>query len=152
MLSLARALAREPDIVLLDEAFSSLDQQLRKSVRRDAEALLREAGAAVLAVTHDPDEAMELADRIVVLSDGKILQEGRPQARFWQPESVTAARLLGEINQVNGQWNSGEFITGFGTIFGNRVEANGSDTAGLSPKFLPFTSRALGRFDALYWA
>ena len=116
--ALARALARDPDVVLLDEAFSSLDQQLRKSVRRDAKALLREAGAAVLVVTHDPDEAMELADRIVILSAGKVLQEGAPEELFWRPQSEVCGRLLGEINAVSGTYSDAGFETAFGTISG----------------------------------
>lgn len=114
--ALARALAREPDVVLLDEAFSSLDQQLRKSVRRDAKQLLKETDAAVLAVTHDPDEAMELADTIVVLDQGRILQTGGAQELYWRPESVTAARLLGDVNEVPGRWQDGQFNTAFGAI------------------------------------
>ena len=114
--ALARALAREPDVVLLDEAFSSLDQQLRKSMRRDAKALLKQANAAVLAVTHDPDEALELADTIVVLSEGRILQQGAPEDLYWRPQSQTAARLLGEVNAMPGTWHDGLLKTAIGDV------------------------------------
>ncbi len=114
--ALARALAPEPNVVLLDEAFSSLDQQLRKSVRGETKALLREAGAAVLAVTHDPDEALEMADRIVALNAGKVLQEGKPEELYWRPQSVKGARLLGAINALPGTWAEGRFKTEFGSI------------------------------------
>ncbi|RGP39736.1 Arabinose import ATP-binding protein AraG [Altererythrobacter insulae] len=131
--ALARALARDPDIVLLDEAFSSLDQQLRKSVRRDAKALLREAGAAVLAVTHDPDEAMELADRIVILDGGRVLQEGTPEELFWRPQSETCARLLGDVNTVSGRATDAGFETAFGTISGSGSAKNTPNAALIRP-------------------
>lgn len=115
-IALARALAREPEIVLLDEAFSSLDQQLRQTVRGETKQLLRETGAAVLAVTHDPDEAMELADRIIVMDAGQILQAGPPEELYWQPQSVTAARLLGEINVLRGEVREGVAATSAGSF------------------------------------
>ena len=114
--ALARALATRPDIVLLDEAFSRLDQQLRGSVRREAKQLLRDAGATVLAVTHDPEEAMELADRIVVLSDGKVISDGSPQDLYWRPDSLVAARLLGEVNELRGTVKGASFETDFGSF------------------------------------
>lgn len=114
--ALARALARQPDIVLLDEAFSSLDQQLRGSVRREAKQLLRDAGATVLAVTHDPEEAMEFADRIVVLSKGEVISDGSPQDLYWRPDSPVAARLLGEVNELRGTVKDGSFETDFGSF------------------------------------
>lgn len=137
--ALARALARDPDIVLLDEAFSSLDQQLRKSVRREAKELLREAGAAVLAVTHDPDEAMELADRIVVLNAGRVLQEGAPEDLYWRPQSTTTARLLGELNEVAGRWIGDAFETEFGVIEATQDVQNRAKSALIRP----FAARAV---------
>ena len=114
--ALVRALARQPDIVLLDEAFSSLDQQLRGSVRREAKQLLRDAGATVLAVTHDPEEAMEFADRIVVLSEGEVISDGSPQDLYWRPDSAVAARLLGEVNELRGTAKGGMLETDFGSF------------------------------------
>jgi len=115
-IALARALAREPDIVLLDEAFSSLDRQLRRSVRSEAKQLLRGSGAAVLAVTHDPDEALELADRIMVMSEGSVLQEGTPDELYWRPQSITAARLLGDVSELKGRVSERVFESAFGSI------------------------------------
>ena len=134
--ALARALARRPDVVLLDEAFSSLDQQLRKSVRREAKGLLREAGAAVLAVTHDPDEALELADTIVVLDAGRVVQKGTPEDLFWRPRSVVAARLLGEVNELSGEWENGQFSTAFGTIETSQMASDSAKLALIRPAAL----------------
>lgn len=114
--ALARALARDPAVVLLDEAFSSLDQQLRRTVRGEARQLLKAAGAAVLAVTHDPDEAIELADRILVLSEGRVIQYGTAEELYWRPQSRIAARLLGEVNEIEGEVRGGALQSEFGPI------------------------------------
>lgn len=92
----ARALAREPALLLLDEPFSGLDGQLRTQVRNAMLADLRATGTTILIVTHDPEEAMQIADRIVLMSEGHVLQTGRPEECYRQPVSVAAARLLGE--------------------------------------------------------
>ena len=115
-IALARALAPEPAVVLLDEAFSSLDPQLRRGLRRETEALLRQSGAAVLMVTHDPDEAMEMADDLVVMAGGKVLQRGAPQTVYWAPQSALVGSLLGEINVLGGRTEGGVLRTDFGAL------------------------------------
>nr|WP_298897787.1 ABC transporter ATP-binding protein [uncultured Altererythrobacter sp.] len=135
-IALARALARQPDVVLLDEAFSSLDQQLRKSMRRDAKLLLKEADAAVLVVTHDPDEALELADKIVVLSEGRIVQRGAPEDLYWRPQSIVAARLLGEVNALTGTWQDGVLRTAIGDVELPEIAENEPQTALFRPSAL----------------
>ncbi len=84
-LAVARALAPEPRAMLLDEPFSGLDARLRDGVRRDVLAVLRGQGAATLLVTHDPDEALRFADRIVLLRAGRIVQSGTPAALLDRP-------------------------------------------------------------------
>lgn len=127
--ALARALAPEPAVVLLDEAFSSLDPQLRRGLRRETEALLRQSGAAVLMVTHDPDEAMEMADDLVVMAAGEVLQHGAPQTVYWAPDNALVGSLLGEINVLEGRAEDGLLATAFGLISapaaheGQRLEA-----------------------------
>jgi iron(III) transport system ATP-binding protein len=148
-IALARALARQPDVVLLDEAFSSLDQQLRKSMRRDAKLLLKEAGAAVLAVTHDPDEALELADMIVVLSEGRILQRGTPEELYWRPQSVVAARLLGEVNALSGTWQDGVLKTAIGDVRISGAIENEPQMALFRPAALSIASSPNGRLTVL---
>lgn len=114
--ALARALVRKPAVVLLDEAFSSLDHQLRKALRREAKALLRGAKAAVLAVTHDADEALEFADNIVVLNNGRILEKGSPEQLYWRPKNEVTAQLLGAVNTLEGELRGNQFMTAFGNI------------------------------------
>lgn len=129
--ALARALARQPQIVLLDEAFSNLDQHLRSSVRREAKLLLRDSGASVLAVTHDPDEAMDLADRIVVIAGGQVVSDGAPHDLFWHPDNRVAARLLGEVNEVPGVIVNGLLETEFGDITAPVTMSEGSKAVAL---------------------
>lgn len=103
--ALARALAAEPALLLLDEPFASLDYDLRKQIRADIHALLRARGITTLMVTHDPQEAMQMADRIILLSpQGHIEQVGTPKALYDTPGTDYAARFFGPANfvQLNG--------------------------------------------------
>lgn len=127
--ALARALAPDPAVLLLDEAFSSLDPQLRRSLRHETEAILRDSGAAILMVTHDPEEAMEMADELVVMTDGRVMQTGTPENVYWHPANHAAAKLLGEVNLFTGQCMGDGMHTPFGRIAcpddcdGKQVEA-----------------------------
>jgi iron(III) transport system ATP-binding protein len=114
--ALARALAPRPDIVLLDEPFSSLDRRLRSDLRSQTIDTIRDAGAAALIVTHDADEAFEAADHIYLMEDGKIIQHGDPATVYARPNSLTSARLLGDINLINVIAQSGSFETPFGPV------------------------------------
>lgn len=98
--ALARALARRPRAVLLDEPFSGLDRHLKAEVREGLVAALRQAGAAVLIVTHDAEEALLTADDLALMSAGRILQTGMPEDCYRRPASLTAARLLGEVETL----------------------------------------------------
>ena len=98
--ALARALAPRPRVLLMDEPFSSLDASLRDQVRRETLDLLRELGTTTLLVTHDPDEAMRVADRIALLHNGCLVQCGRPRDLYARPASTFAARTFGDINEL----------------------------------------------------
>ncbi len=100
--ALARALAPNPKIVLMDEPFSGLDVVLRNKVRDETLTLLKEAGATVLLVTHDPEEAMRMADKIVLMRDGLIEQQGSPRELYSNPASEFVASFLGDVNHVIG--------------------------------------------------
>lgn len=114
--ALVRALARRPGAVLLDEPFSGLDGQLKGEVRDTTLAALREAGSAVLTVTHDAEEAMMAADELALMSDGRILQRGGPREVYAQPVSLPAARLLGEIDTFPADVRAGRAETPFGPL------------------------------------
>jgi ABC-type Fe3+/spermidine/putrescine transport system ATPase subunit/ABC-type sulfate transport system permease component len=100
--SLARALAVDPRIVLLDEPFSALDAPVRAELRRELRRLQRDVNLSTVIVTHDPEEAAMLADEIVVLSDGQILQSGSCREVYQRPASVKIGRLLGIDNLFEG--------------------------------------------------
>lgn len=102
--ALARALAARPELLLLDEPFASLDYDLRKQLRADIHALLKARGIPTLMVTHDPQEALQLADRIVLLGpDGAVEQIGSPRELYLSPHSEYAACFFGTANYVRMQ-------------------------------------------------
>jgi len=100
--SLARALATDPQVVLLDEPFSALDTPVRAELRRELRRLQHEANLSTVLVTHDPEEAAMLADEIMVVSDGRVLQSGRCRDVYQRPASAEIGRLLGIDNLVEG--------------------------------------------------
>lgn len=94
--ALARALAIEPSVLLLDEPFGALDAKVRKDLRRWLRAIHKETGLTTIFVTHDQDEAMELADRVVVLNQGRIEQIGAPEELYDNPASSFVISFVGE--------------------------------------------------------
>jgi ABC-type Fe3+/spermidine/putrescine transport system ATPase subunit len=96
--ALARALVIEPALLLLDEPLANLDRQLREQLRGELKELQRRTGVTSVLVTHDRDEALQLADRVGVLAAGRVLQTGEPQAVYRRPRCPFVARLLGEAN------------------------------------------------------
>jgi iron(III) transport system ATP-binding protein len=100
--ALARALAPKPEVVLLDEPFSSLDATLRADLRRDVEKILREAKATALLVTHDQEEALSLADRVAVMRDGVIRQDGTPEEVYGRPTDHWVTSFLGDAEVLPG--------------------------------------------------
>jgi ABC-type sulfate/molybdate transport systems ATPase subunit/ABC-type sulfate transport system permease component len=112
---LARALAIEPRLLLLDEPFSGLDRPVRDELRRELRRLQRETGIASVLVTHDPEEAALLADEVIVLADGRALQAG-PRARvFSRPASARVARLLAIENLRSGELLAGDLLRSGGS-------------------------------------
>ena len=114
--ALARALAPQPRIMLLDEPFSGLDTALRNEVRDEALHILKSHGAATLMVTHDPEEAMFMADRIALMKDGRFAQVGTPTELYFQPQSAFAAAFFGDINRIEARVRKGKAITPLGEI------------------------------------
>jgi molybdate transport system ATP-binding protein len=96
--AVARALAREPKVLLLDEPFSAVDRATRQRLYRELAELKRDLAMPVILVTHDLDEALMLADRLCVLHQGRTLQSGEPYAVMTRPESVEVAQLVGLRN------------------------------------------------------
>ena len=100
--ALARALTRGDDMILFDEPLSNVDAKVREHLRLELLAMQRELGFAALYVTHDQEEAMSLATRVAVVSDGAIRQLGTPQEVYRAPNSLKVARFIGSANQLDG--------------------------------------------------
>ena len=96
--ALGRALAVDPSVLLLDEPLSNLDARIRLELRHEIRAIQTRLGITALHVTHDREEAMVMADRIVVLRDGRIAQQGTPQEVYHQPASAFVASFMGADN------------------------------------------------------
>ncbi|MEY5037266.1 MAG: hypothetical protein RL472_372, partial [Pseudomonadota bacterium] len=112
--ALARALAPRPRVMLMDEPFSGLDNRLRDGVRDATLALLKEEGAAVLLVTHEPDEAMRMADEIALMRAGKIVQQGAPYNIYNAPVDRAAAAFFSDVNVIRGVSKGALTATPFG--------------------------------------
>jgi sulfate transport system ATP-binding protein len=106
-IALARALAVEPKVLLLDEPFGALDAKVRKELRRWLRRLHDEVHVTSVFVTHDQEEAMEVADRIVVMNAGRIEQEGTPDAVYDNPASAFVLQFLGDVNLFHGRFGPG---------------------------------------------
>ena len=112
--ALLRALAPKPSIILMDEPFSGLDNRLRDSVRNETFDLLREEGASVLLVTHEPEEAMRVADRIALMRNGRIMQVGAPYHIYNAPIDAEAAAFFSDVNVIPGEVRGAQIETAFG--------------------------------------
>jgi putative spermidine/putrescine transport system ATP-binding protein len=119
--ALARALALQPRVLLLDEPLTALDARLRDTLRSEMNALLRGLGVTTVYVTHDQAEAMELGDRIVVMSAGRIEQIGTPRDIYYRPANRTVAQFIGTLNRLAGQWQDGALATTGGRIAAPRL-------------------------------
>ncbi len=115
-MALARGLAIDPALVLLDEPFSSLDASLRASVRHDVRRVLRESGTTAILVTHDQDEALSLADRVAILRDGRICQFDTPARLYARPATPELAREFGNANLLPGTLADGAVVTSLGRL------------------------------------
>ena len=113
-MALARALAPRPPILLMDEPFSGLDNRLRDGIRDQTLDILKEEGTAVLLVTHEPEEAMRMADRIALMREGRIVQQGAPYTIYNNPVDKEAAMFFSDINVVHGVVRDAATDTAFG--------------------------------------
>ena len=112
--ALARALAPKPKIMLMDEPFSGLDNRLRDGIRDETLSILKEQDAAVLLVTHEPDEAMRMADEIALMRDGRIVQKGAPYNVYTRPLDRAAVAFFSDANVLRAQVTGALALTPFG--------------------------------------
>ncbi|WP_111735098.1 ABC transporter ATP-binding protein [Roseovarius amoyensis] len=126
--ALARALAPGPSIMLMDEPFSGLDNRLRDGIRDETLEILREQDTAVLLVTHEPEEAMRMADKIALMRNGQIVQEGAPYNIYNAPADRDAVAFFSDINVIRGRVHGSLVETAFGQFLapgvheGNEVD------------------------------
>ena len=114
--ALARALAPRPRVMLMDEPFSGLDNRLRDGIRDTTLDVLKEEGTAVLLVTHEPDEAMRMADEIALMRGGRIVQRGAPYNVYNTPVDKAAAAFFSDINVIRGRSKGALTETPFGAF------------------------------------
>ncbi len=117
--ALARALAVEPDVLLLDEPLGALDLKLRRAMQDELKALQRRLGTTFVHVTHDQEEAMAIADRIVVMNAGRVEDFGPPMEVYLSPRSLFTAGFMGEVNKItvtDGQSALGTLVPGTGAL------------------------------------
>ena len=123
--ALARALAIQPRVLLLDEPFGALDAVVRRDLRRWLRQLHEEMAITTLFVTHDQEEAFELADRVVIMNGGQICQEGTPMDIYRAPADMFVHEFLGESNCLHGQVKAGKVIADAGFVVGHSAAGNG---------------------------
>ena len=124
--ALARALAPKPELVLLDEPWSNIDPHLRASMRDELARILRAIHVTVVLVTHDREEAFSLADRIALMRDGTVVQEGTPERVYTAPATRWAAEFVGAGNFLAGRYADGVVETPLGRF----PTQNGNGTHG----------------------
>jgi iron(III) transport system ATP-binding protein len=115
-LALARALAPQPEVVLLDEPFSNLDVEVRLRLRSELPRVLSSVGASGLIVTHDPEEALAICDRVAVLGDGVVHQIAPPRQLVQQPATAFVGRFLLQANLLSASLEAGQLLTPLGII------------------------------------
>ena len=110
--ALARAIVAKPSILLMDEPLSALDAELKISMRREIQNIHKMTGATIIYVTHDQSEALSMADRILIMKNGKIEQLDTPQQVYCNPQTEFAATFVSKCNLVSGKWEENRFIAG----------------------------------------
>jgi iron(III) transport system ATP-binding protein len=135
--ALARALAVSSDVLLMDEPLSNLDARLREEVRGELKALSNRLGTTVLYVTHDQAEAMSMADRMIVLDGGEVVQSGAPSELYRHPATARLAEFLGRVNWFHGSRAAdGRIETPFGLLRAAPVPLAATLTVGIRPEHL----------------
>lgn len=128
-IALARALAIEPRVLLLDEPFGALDAKVRKDLRGWIRRLHDELHFTSIFVTHDQDEALEIADQVVLMNHGRIEQIGKPDDVYSNPASAFAYEFLGDVNRIDGQLLNGNFHTGNAILAARTYESSSGTNA-----------------------
>jgi iron(III) transport system ATP-binding protein len=143
--ALARALAPRPRMMLMDEPFSGLDDRLRDDIRDETLEVLKGEGTAVLLVTHEPGEAMRMADEIALMRDGKIVQQGAPYNIYNTPVDRKAAAFFSDINVITGTVEGALTETPFGQFLAPGVPNGTAVDIVIRPQHLKIDFDRAGR-------
>jgi iron(III) transport system ATP-binding protein len=141
--ALARALAPEPALILLDEPFSNLDTPNRDRVRREVRTILVEARATAIFVTHDQEEALAMSDTVAVMRAGRVLQVAAPHDIYRRPGNCWVARFLGDGEFVAGTASQGKVTTALGT-FADDSNSSGNVEVMIRPEAVKLTQQDSG--------
>ena len=142
--ALARALAPRPRIMLMDEPFSGLDNRLRDGIRDETLDILREQDTAVLLVTHEPEEAMRMADQIALMRDGRIVQQGAPYNIYNAPVDRDAVAFFSDINVIRGRVEGSLVQTAFGQFLAPGVHEGNEVDIVIRPQHMKIDFDRLG--------
>lgn len=141
--ALARALAVEPDVLLLDEPLGALDLKLRRAMQDELKSIQRQVGTTFVHVTHDQEEAMAIADRIVVMNAGRIEDQGPPARIYREPATLFAADFMGEMNHIRAIATADGIGTPFGRLPNPGIRP-GAAMACLRPEAITTGHAAIG--------
>ena len=148
--ALARALATRPRLLLLDEPLSNLDAALRAEVGRDIRLLQRSTGLTTVMVTHDQDEAMAMADRLVVMRDGRVQQTGTQEDLYERPATPFVASFIGRSNMLEGTLADGSVrVDGAVLALAGHHRGQGACTLALRPERLSLGAPGSGNLDGV---
>jgi iron(III) transport system ATP-binding protein len=147
--ALARALAPAPELVLLDEPWSNVDPFLRDTLRAEVAEIIRPLGVTVLLVTHDREEAFSLADRIALMRDGAIVQEGTAEELYFSPASRWAAEFVGAANVLSGHVVAGRVETAIGAFPANGAAKESDAQVLVRPELLELQPSAAGEAEVV---
>lgn len=145
--ALARALAPRPRVLLMDEPFSGLDRRLRLELRTDVSQILRSALATTILVTHDPEEAMLMGDRIALMRQGNLEQVATPEVLYRAPTSLFAARFLSELLEFEGRVLDGRVATPFGSVAAKDWPEGQAVIVGIRPRGLSLIDQGAMSLD-----
>jgi putative spermidine/putrescine transport system ATP-binding protein len=146
--ALARALVFHPDVLLLDEPLSNLDAKLRQDVRVEIRELQRKLGLTTVMVTHDQEEALTMADRFVVMSEGRVLQIGSQQDLYERPSEKFVAEFVGRSTFIEGRMDApGRFVSAGSLVIACEGSATGSASLALRPERLALMPPAAPAMD-----
>ena len=142
--ALARAVAPRPSVLLMDEPFSGLDKRLRDEVREETLNVLRQSHVTCVIVTHDPEEAWRMADRVALMRAGRMVQADTPEAIYRRPVDLFAARFFYDLNEIGGSVRAGKVGTLLGQFAAAGLPEGSQAIVAIRPQGIRITTAGIG--------